>query len=155
MRIACRANTDIGIFTALYENGIIKRVLFPNEPFEAVNIRVDDTLPFAKQIEEYLVGRRMSFSLPIFISGTPFRQDVYQATMNIPYGKTATYAEVAFAAGYPRAMRAVGSTMKDNQLPILIPCHRVIHQSSKKHAYRGGMDLKHYLLNIESKYINN
>lgn len=152
MRTACRAQTPLGIFTVLYEQGVIQRVLFPDECLNAGPITYDDTLPFATQIDEYLHGKRKAFSLPLLISGTPFRRDVYRATQGIPYGQTATYADVAVVAGYPRAMRAVGSAMKANQLPILIPCHRVVHRSLGHCAYRGGTDVKRYLLSIEAKY---
>ncbi len=147
---ACRANTPKGVFTALYEDGVIKRVLFPNEGLYTKEI--DDTLLFALQMSEYFNGTRKSFSLPILIPGTPFRQKIYEATLKIPYGQTAAYSDIAFAAGYPGAMRAAGSAMKANPLPILIPCHRVVHKSKNRCAYRGGTKIKHYLLNLEEKY---
>ena len=117
MLILCHAETPAGTFTALYENGMIKRVLFPDEPFSAVSVMTDDTLAFSRQAAEYFEGRRKSFSLPFVMSGTRFMQDVYRATLAIPYGMTATYSDIAFAAGYPRAMRAVGNALHANPLP--------------------------------------
>ncbi|MDD5017290.1 MAG: methylated-DNA--[protein]-cysteine S-methyltransferase [Eubacteriales bacterium] len=151
MRIACRAKTAVGVFTAIYEDGVITRVLFPGEPFSAAHA-ADDTLPFAEQVTAYFEGRRKSFSLPVIIPGTRFSKDVYAATLRIPYGRTATYSDVAIAAGYPRAMRAVGNAMRANPLPLIIPCHRVVHKSNRKCAYRGGIPVKHYLLSVEKKY---
>lgn len=151
-RSACRASTPIGIFTALYEDGVIRRVLFPNESFNAANIKIDDTLLFAHQLDEYFCGMRKAFSLPFLLPGTPFRQSIYKATLSIGYGETATYSDIANAAGYPSAMRAAGSAMKANPLPILLPCHRVVHKAKKNCAYRGGTDIKHYLLNLESEF---
>lgn len=147
-RVACRADTPLGVFTALYEDGIIRRVLFPDEPCPLSFF--DDTLPFAVQVSEYFAGERRSFSLPVLIPGTPFRQSVYQTAINIPYGGTASYSAVALAAGYPLAMRAVGTAMKANQLPLLIPCHRVVHKAANIDAYRGGLDIKSYLLTLEA-----
>lgn len=149
-RVACRADTPLGVFTALYEDGFIRRVLFPDEPCPQSFAFFDDSLPFALQINEYFAGKRRSFSLPMIIPGTPFRQSVYRATIDIPYGGTASYSAVALAAGYPLAMRAVGTAMKANQLPLLIPCHRVVHKAAKIEAYRGGLDIKSYLLTLET-----
>ncbi len=149
-RIACRAQTPLGVFTALYEDGIIQRVLFPDEPCPRHYAVYDDTLPFAVQTAEYFAGTRRDFSLPMLLPGTPFRQAVYRATIGIPYGGTASYSSVALAAGYPLAMRAVGTSMKLNPLPLLIPCHRVVHKGSKAEAYRGGLDIKGFLLDLES-----
>ena len=136
----------------LYENGMIKRVLFPDEPFSAVSVMTDDTLAFSRQAAEYFEGRRKSFSLPFVMSGTRFMQDVYRATLAIPYGMTATYSDIAFAAGYPRAMRAVGNALHANPLPLIIPCHRVVHKSKTHSAYRGGLSVKRCLLSLEDKY---
>ncbi len=149
-RIACRAATPLGTFTALYEDGSIRRVLFPDEPCPRNFTIFDDTLPFAAQIAEYFAGQRRDFSLPMLIPGTPFRQAVYHATIGIPYGGTASYSAVALAAGFPLAMRAVGTAMKLNPLPLLIPCHRVVHKGTKAEAYRGGLDIKSFLLDLES-----
>ena len=152
MKTACRADTPIGILTAIYEDGSIRRVLFPDERYTAADVETDDTLPFAQQIAEYFAGERRMFDLPLALSGTRFKQEVYAAVLNIPYGKTTTYSEVALMAGHPRAMRAVGNVMRDTPMPILVPCHRVVHQSKSKGAYRGGMDTKNILLDMERRF---
>ncbi len=152
-RVICRAKTPLGILSALYDDGIITRVLFPDEAMPAGAAVFDDTLPFAEQMHEYLCGDRRDFSLPIFIPGTPFRQRVYHAVAAIPYAATATYGDIAAITGHPLAMRAVGTTMRLNPLPVLIPCHRVVHKNHAKNAYRGGLDMKSFLLNMESRYL--
>jgi O-6-methylguanine DNA methyltransferase len=152
MRTACPVKTPVGTFTAIYEDGIIRRVLFPGETPGADITRSDEPLDFALQVKEYFSGKRKVFDLPVLIPGTDFRRNVYKAAMGIPYGCTAAYSEVALSAGYPLAMRAVGSAMKANQLPLIIPCHRVVHKSEKKSAYRGGGDMKSFLLDLESRY---
>ena len=151
-RVACRAATPFGTITALYQDDIIHRVLFPGESMSSSYDQFDDTLPFAAQLAEYFSGKRLSFDLPLLLPGTPFRQAVYTATLHIPYGRTATYCDVALAAGHPNAMRAVGTTMRLNPLPILIPCHRVVHKSASKQAYSGGLDMKNALLKLEAHH---
>ena len=151
MITVCRVKTPIGLMSALYKDAVAQRVFFPDEQLPA-GVVFDDTLLFAQQITEYFNGRRKQFDLPVFIPGTQFRQDIYRATLMIPYGETASYADVAFAAGYPRAMRAAGSAMKATPLPIIIPCHRVVHKDYRKKAYRGGLDIKQYLLDLEQRY---
>ncbi len=152
VRVACRAKTPLGVFTALYEDDVIRRVLFPDETANALYTEFDDTLPFAIQMSEYFAGQRRRFDLPVLIPGTPFRQSVYRAAMAIPYGRTASYSDVALAAGHPLAMRAVGTAMKLNQLPLIIPCHRVVHKAANRDAYRGGVDLKSFLLTLEEQH---
>ncbi len=152
MKTACHAVTPIGTLTAIYEGGIIRRVLFEHETYSAAEIITDDTLPFAPQMAEYFRGERRGFSLPISLSGTKFKLEVYEAVQRIPYGHTATYGEVALMAGYPRAMRAVGNVMHDTPVPVIIPCHRVVHQCRGKGAYRGGMDAKNILLEMERRF---
>lgn len=153
MRIACHADSPFGVVTALYEDGVIRRVLFPDE-MPGLGYTTDDSLPFATQMAEYFTGKRRSFDLPLFLPGTPFRQTVYQTTLLIPYGATATYGELALAAGFPLAMRAVGTTMKLNPLPILIPCHRVVHKARNRVAYGGGLDVKNFLLELEANTVS-
>lgn len=149
-RIACHAKTPFGTVTALYEDGVIRRVLFPDETAGAGYL-TDDSLPFATQMAEYFAGARRSFDLPLFLPGTPFRQAIYQTTLRIPYGATATYGELALAAGFPLAMRAVGTAMKHNPLPIIVPCHRVVHKAANRAAYGGGLDVKTFLLELEAR----
>jgi O-6-methylguanine DNA methyltransferase len=152
-RIACPVDTPLGTFTAIYENGVIRRVLFPDEVPGADVGSFDPSLPFAAQITEYFDGKRKAFDLPMLLPGTEFRRNVYKAAIGIPYGRVAAYSEVALAAGYPLAMRAVGTAMRLNPLPLLIPCHRVVHKSEKRSAYRGGDGMKHYLLDLERAHI--
>ena len=152
MKTACRTETPIGILTAIYEDGELRRVLFPDEAYSAAGVAIDDTLPFAWQIAEYFSGERRTFDLPVALSGSGFAREVYEVVLRIPYGRTASYSEVAFAAGHPGAARAVGNVMHDTPAPILIPCHRVVHKSGKKTAYRGGTDAKYYLQDLEKRF---
>ena len=101
-----------------------------------------------RQITEYLSGLRKSFALPVKPSGTPFRLAVWEALRGVPYGETVTYGELARLCGHPRAARAVGTAMRLNPLPIIIPCHRVV-ASGGPGGYSYGLDMKRFLLELE------
>lgn len=90
-----------------------------------------------RQIDEYFNGKRKQFDLPLSIEGTDFRKKVWQALLTIPYGEVRSYAEVAEMIGNPKAVRAVGQANKANQIPIIIPCHRVIGKSGDLVGYAG------------------
>ena len=81
---------------------------------------------------------------------TPFQQRIYRALIKVPAGKTVTYEELARKAGRPKACRAVGSAMRKNRLPIVIPCHRVVCSSGKLGEYSAGQTWKRFLLRLES-----
>lgn len=101
------------------------------------------------QLESYLLGKLHLFNLPLDPSGTPFMKEVWKSLCEIPYGKTATYKEIAVRIGAPKAARAVGLANNRNPIPIFIPCHRVIGANGSLTGYRGGLELKKLLLDIE------
>jgi methylated-DNA-[protein]-cysteine S-methyltransferase len=102
------------------------------------------------QLDEYFDGQRRSFELPLDWQLTAgFRRAVLRATARIPYGRTASYREMATRAGRPRAFRAAGSALATNPLPIVVPCHRVLPQSGGIGNYRGGTAVKARLLALE------
>lgn len=103
-----------------------------------------------RQIQEYLEEEREEFTFPIRMEGTRFQEDVWCAMLDIPYGETRTYREIAEAAGSPQAWRAVGIAANHNRLPLVIPCHRVIGSRGRLTGYNGGLDIKEQLLIIES-----
>lgn len=105
-----------------------------------------------EQLNEYFEGRRQEFSIPLAPKGTPFQFEVWDALMEIPYGITCSYGEVAAAIGRPRASRAVGRANNANPLPILIPCHRVIGADGSLVGYGGGLEIKKKLLALEQEY---
>jgi methylated-DNA-[protein]-cysteine S-methyltransferase len=106
-----------------------------------------------KQMKEYLAGRRREFSLPIHFDGTEFQEKVWTYTMRIPYGQTATYAEVARLAGAPGAVRAAGSALGKTPIDFIIPAHRVISKSKRPGGFSGNWDKKMYLLELEQKVL--
>ena len=109
--------------------------------------RLDDV---RRELDEYFERRRTDFDLPIdwsLIGG--FGRRVLRATARIPYGKTSTYAEVAAAAGSPRAYRAAGNALGHNPIPIIVPCHRVLAAGGRIGGYTGGLHRKEALLGVE------
>ncbi|MEB3753632.1 methylated-DNA--[protein]-cysteine S-methyltransferase [Acinetobacter sp. MD2(2019)] len=103
------------------------------------------------QLEQYFLGQRQVFDLPIEMSGTEFQKKVWQALQSIAYGKTASYLEIATLIGNPKAVRAVGMANSRNLLSIIVPCHRVIGANGKMVGYAGGLDNKITLLGLERK----
>lgn len=106
-------------------------------------------LEFAKvELNNYFSKKLKEFKTPLFIQGSDFEQKVYKALINIPYAKLATYKEIAQKINHPKAFRAVGNANSKNQIPIFIPCHRVI-ASNGIGGYNGGLEMKRFLLEIE------
>ena len=102
-----------------------------------------------QEIEEYLNGDRKSFSSPLDMRGTPFQIEVWNELLNVPYGETRSYGEIAVAIGRPRAARAVGAAIGANPLPIIVPCHRVVGKNGSLVGFGGGLRLKERLLLLE------
>ena len=103
----------------------------------------------AKQLLEYLAGKRREFELALDLRGTDFQRAVWREIAAIPYGETRTYGGIASAAGNPRAVRAAGTATGNNPVPILIPCHRVIAAHGRLGGFSGGLDAKRRLLALE------
>lgn len=103
-----------------------------------------------KQMEEYFAGKRREFDLPILEKGTSFQRKVWEQLTLIPYGETASYQDVAIAIGKKEAVRAIGQANKANNLPIIIPCHRVIGKNQSLTGYAGKrINIKEKLLLLE------
>lgn len=102
-----------------------------------------------EQVNQYLNGERTTFSVQLDLRGTPFQRRVWNALLQIPYGCTATYKDIACTAGSPGAARAVGQANNRNPIPIIVPCHRVIGSNGSLTGYGGGMHIKEWLLKLE------
>jgi methylated-DNA-[protein]-cysteine S-methyltransferase len=103
-----------------------------------------------RELDEYFEGTRRRFDVPVdwsLIRG--FAQGVLRATAQVPFGQTTTYRQVAEAAGSPRASRAAGNALGSNPIPIVVPCHRVLHSGGGLGGYAGGLDRKRALLTLE------
>lgn len=101
------------------------------------------------QLDAYFAGTLRRFDLPLAPHGTPFQLAVWQALADIPYGATASYAQLAARVGRPSATRAVGAANGRNPLPIVLPCHRVIGADGALTGFGGGLPTKRFLLELE------
>lgn len=101
------------------------------------------------ELAEYFAGQRTSFSVPLHTPTTPFRQQVWDTLVQIPFGATASYAEQAHRLGKPKAVRAVANANGHNRVAIIIPCHRVIGSDGSLTGYAGGLHRKEWLLTHE------
>jgi methylated-DNA-[protein]-cysteine S-methyltransferase len=101
------------------------------------------------QLDEYFRGKRRKFSVRLRLGGTAFQKRVWAELLKVGYGKTASYRDIAKAAGRPRAVRAVGNTNRLNPVGIIVPCHRIIGSDGKLVGYGGGLWRKRWLLEHE------
>ena len=104
-----------------------------------------------QQLEEYFVGKRKKFTLPLLTPGTDFQQSVWKELQNISYGTTRSYKQQALALDKGEAVRAVANANGMNRISIVIPCHRVIGEDGHLTRYGGGLWRKKWLLDLEKK----
>lgn len=140
--------TPHGAFTFVEENGCIVQV---NIGQTADGSEGNSALLLAaeEQLIAYFNGKLRSFSLPVAVNGTLFQKLCWEALLDIPWGETMTYGQLAQKIGRPGAVRAVGMAAHRNPLPILIPCHRLIGSGGRLTGYAGGIPLKEALLRLE------
>lgn len=112
-------------------------------------IDIDKESIIQKQFTEYEKGVRKLFDLPLHIIGTEFQKKVWNALLEIPYGETRSYQDIAIRIGNPKAVRAVGGACNRNPIGIIIPCHRVVGKNGNLTGYAGGLDYKKMLLEHE------
>ncbi len=111
-----------------------------------------DLKPVVEQLEAYFCGALDTFDVPTSVSGSPFQLQVWRALLEIPYGETRTYGQIAKAIGQPRSARAVGLANNQNPLAIIVPCHRVIGAKGEMTGYGGGVTRKKWLLQLEARF---
>jgi len=105
--------------------------------------------PYLRELNDYFAGKRREFSLPLDLRGTEFQLACWRALLEIPYGETRSYGDIAQAIGHPHAYRAVGMSNNRNPVAIVVPCHRVIASSGSLCGYGGGLAIKRKLLELE------
>ncbi len=155
----CEMQTDIfGTIYILAGETELLDISLSNEDWEETSKKYnpayapDDALilEIKNQLEEYFKGDRKTFSFPIKFNGTAFQENVWNELLNIPYGQTRCYADIAYAINNPKAVRAVGQANRKNPIPIVVPCHRVIGKDKSLTGYTGTRtDLKEKLLELE------
>ena len=146
--------SPIGRLLLVEENGVLLEVRFSDgpKPVQPPQDAQENKAPFAetiRQLEDYFAGRRRDFDLPLSPQGTAFQKKVWNALLNVKYGRTASYADIARSIGNPGGVRAVGLANGRNPIPVIIPCHRVIGSNGTLTGYGGGLDIKRKLLDLE------
>ena len=140
-------DSPIGVLGLMVRDGFIVRIVFGGVEETKAQDPVLDAAEI--QLNEYFAGARREFEIPIRPEGTPFQQKVWRALMEIPYGDTRAYSEIAAAVGSPRAARAVGMANHLNPIPVVVPCHRVVGKDGALTGYASGLEMKAALLELE------
>ena len=146
------AASDLGLVAVEWATSQIHFDSYLERLKRPIQFHVKKIAPYAKELSEYLNGKRSAFTIPIDWSlFRPFQREALQVVFRIPYGETCTYHDIAIEIGRPNASRAVGRANATNPMPIVIPCHRVIGRDGKLHGYGGGEGLKtkEWLLKME------
>ena len=107
-----------------------------------------------RQLQAYFAGNLRRFDLPFDGSGTGFQKQVWRALLDVPYGETASYSDIARAVGRPKAFRAVGTANGRNPISIIVPCHRIVGSTGQLTGFGGGLDRKQTLLRHEAGILN-
>lgn len=141
----------IGVLGLMDDGQGLSRVFLRREGVEpdAPEGGTELTLQAAAELDEYFVGKRKTFTVPLSPHGTQFQLSVWAALRAIPYGETRTYGEIAAAVGHPKAARAVGMVNHDNPLLIFTPCHRVVGKNGSLTGFACGLEVKRSLLELE------
>ncbi len=142
--------SDVGLAAILWGSDDIKHIKFLNFVENKTHPLI---LESEQQLQEYFDGSRKSFTINLDFIGTEFQKKVWNALLTIPYGETRNYAQIAKQIGHGNAYRAVASANGKNPIGIIIPCHRVIGSSGKLAGFAGGLEVKAYLLDLESKNV--
>jgi len=145
--------TSLGKIGIAEDNDSIKYLFLPND-----NIVLDANMKESRiireayeQLDMYLNGKLNTFDLNLDPSGTTYMKKMYNHLCEIPYGETRTYKQIASNCGNPGGARAAGLIIGRNPIPIIIPCHRVIGSNGSLTGYRGGLQIKRRLLDIEKQ----
>ncbi|WP_317854868.1 methylated-DNA--[protein]-cysteine S-methyltransferase [Chakrabartyella piscis] len=155
MEFGMYLESPVGRLLLVEEDGYLTYVSLHKEPSETMIFAETPLLLETKQqLEDYFIGKRKDFDLPMNPKGTQFQKKVWNALMEIPYGKTVSYGEIAKIAGSPKGARAVGMANHVNPIVVVVPCHRVIGSNGKLVGYGGGVDKKVYLLDLEETHMD-
>ncbi len=147
-------DSPVGVLEILEEKGFIRELHFGSS--EKKPETSSPSSPVLKrclgELREYFEGTRRVFTVPLHFRGTPFQEQVWRALLEIPYGETRSYQDIAVALGNPRALRAVGGANHKNPLALLVPCHRVIGKDGSLTGFGGGLSIKQWLLEHEKRH---
>ena len=160
-RRTCEA--PFGVVTVIGSNFGIRFVMFSNDahpkPLEKLHISdtdIHDSVNDAvTQLDEYFAGSRRDFELPLDLQGTEFQVAAWNALVEIPYGRTASYGQQAASIGRPKAVRAIGGANGRNPVAIVLPCHRIVGADGSLTGFGGGIEVKKWLLDHEQSILHN
>lgn len=142
-------NTPVGKLCIGERDGAITRITWNQVPTEAVEEETELIRKCKLELDEFFAGKRKTFDLPLAPEGTAFQKRVWDALLEIPYGETRTYKDIATAVDSPKGFRAVGMANNKNPIAIIVPCHRVIGSNGKLVGYAAGTEIKTWLLALE------
>lgn len=142
--------TPIGVLKIVGDEEAIKLVTFTDEDQRSTDGKVPNVVRTAKfQLKEYFEGKRKVFDLQLSPEGTEFQRQVWEGLLEIPFGKTSTYAKQTVKLGDQKKLRAVGAANGRNPIAIIIPCHRILGSDGSLTGYAGGIERKQWLLKHE------
>jgi methylated-DNA-[protein]-cysteine S-methyltransferase len=141
--------SPLGWMLAVEEDGALIGLDFVEEEIQDARDDSPVLMMTQTQVTEYFASLRERFEVPIKLSGTDFQKKVWARLMEIPYGQTRSYGQIAAEIGQPKASRAVGQANNRNPISIIVPCHRVVGADGTLTGYGGGMPRKEALLMIE------
>ncbi len=143
----------VGNLLLVFEDGFLIRIDLSKESLSTEPLP-QAALTAGRQLDEYLRGTRREFTIPARIKAKGFALSVFEQLQSIPYGTTSTYGDLARLSGRPQAARAVGTILKNNLLPFLVPCHRIVKANGGIGGYAYGEDFKQRLLAMERSGLN-
>lgn len=141
--------TKFGKVKVVTDGDLLVEIRFVSGKTPESAAKTDFQKEAARQLKEYLAGKRHEIELPFLISGGEFKTRVLKELWHIEPGETITYSDLALRVGKPKAVRAVATVMSSNKLPLVLPCHRILPQSGGVGRYGGGAKLKRALLELE------
>ena len=145
--------SPIGVLEIVGNSEGVSSILFKDD----VSLAISETIPrelnnVVTQLQEYFEGKRSTFNVKISPKGTDFQKRVWNELLNIPFGKTLNYQQIANKLGDPKVIRAAASANGKNPISIIIPCHRVIGSDGSLTGYAGGLHRKKWLLEHENPW---
>jgi methylated-DNA-[protein]-cysteine S-methyltransferase len=142
------ASSEKGLVLLEFDRGVFP----PRKPKAEWKESAAALAPYVSELNEYFAGRRREFRFPLDLRGTEFQVRCWRALLDIPYGETRTYADIARAVRQPKGFRAVGLANNRNPIAIVVPCHRVIASDGSLCGYGGGLEVKQKLLELEGAW---
>ena len=153
-------DSPVGVLTLVASSKGLHAILWDNDRLIPAHRELLGSLSQSKeqavirktktQLQEYFLGARIEFDLPLILDGTPFQLSAWDQLLEIPYGSTISYGEQAERLGDKKKARAVGTANAKNPLSIIVPCHRVIGADHQLRGFAGGLDKKSHLLQLEA-----